>query len=112
VFPGRLVITPRFRHDLLNHLLGIPVRLEYDWRAVVVERLRPTGQAHILVEIRGQLGAVAVGRIASRRLAYELRAAGFTLVERTRWGWEAPRPVAKADLDGHVDEVPDCVCAG
>ena len=36
---------------------------------------------------------------------------GFAVVERTRWGWEAPRAVARADLDGYVDQVPACISA-
>jgi hypothetical protein len=106
-----LVITPRFKQDLFNYMLGIPESTEYDWQAVVIERLRPAGQVGVLVEVGGDLGMVAVGYRSQRRLVEALRAAGFAVVERTRWGWEAPRPVAQADLYGYVDQLPACVSA-
>jgi hypothetical protein len=111
VFPGHLVITPRFKQDLFNYMLGIPESTEYDWQAVVIERLRPAGQVGVHVEVGGDLGMVAVGYRSQRRLVEALRAAGFAVVERTRWGWEAPRPVAQADLYGYVDQLPACVSA-
>jgi hypothetical protein len=111
VFPGHLVVTPRFKQDSFNYILGIPESTEYHWQAVVIERLWPTGQVDVLVEVGGDLGKVAVGYRSQRRLVEAVRAAGFAVVERTRWGWEAPRPVAKADLYGYVDQLPTCVSA-
>jgi hypothetical protein len=111
VLPGRLVITPRLKHELLNYVLGIPPVIEYEWPAVVIDRLRPTGMAGVLVEVKGELGLVGVGFSSRDRLADVLRAAGFAVVERTRWGWEAPRRVAAAQLGEHVDHVPACIRA-
>jgi hypothetical protein len=109
VFPGRLVVTPRFSHPLLSYALGIPSSIEYDWPAVAVELLRPTGGTHVLLDIDGKLGAVAVGRLSRRRLTDALSAAGFVVVQSTRWGWEAPRPLTRDRLGTSVEQVPASV---
>jgi hypothetical protein len=109
VSPQRLAITPRLASDALNFALRIPPLTEYAWPAVVIEKLRPTGQVITLVEVDGKLGGVATGRVSQRRFVEALRSAGFKVIESTRWGWERPRPVPTADLGSHVDQLPSCV---
>jgi hypothetical protein len=107
----RLAITPRLNVDTLNFALGIPSLTEYEWPAVVIEKLRPTGQAITLIEVNGKLGHVAVGRLSQRRFDEALETARFKIIERTRWGWEAPRPIATACIAGYADQLPSCVRA-
>jgi hypothetical protein len=108
VFPRRLVVTPRFGHELFNYVLGIPRLIEYDSQAVVLQQLRPTHQTYVLLDVDGGLGSVSVGPLSVNRLRPALREAGFAVVETARWGWERPRRVASAELDGHADHVPSC----
>jgi hypothetical protein len=108
VFPHRLVVTPRFRFELANFVLGIPRLIEYDSPVVVLQRLRPTRQTHVLLDVDGGLGSVSVGPLSVDRLRRVLPEAGFAVVHTTRWGWERPRRVTAAELDGHADDLPSC----
>jgi hypothetical protein len=108
IHPGRLVVTPKLRTDALKFVLGIPDSIEYDWPAVVLERFWPTGSSHILLDVGGRLGSVGIAR-SRGRVAQALMAAGFSVVERTRVGWEKPRPVAREELGGAADWLPACV---
>jgi hypothetical protein len=103
------VVIPR--SERLGRLLDLPASIDYEWPAVVIERLLPTRQAGVLVDIDGRLGRVIVRPPSGRRLAAALRAASFAVIDVKRWGWEAPHQVSKADLNGYVDQVPASVIA-
>jgi hypothetical protein len=109
VLPNRLIVTPRFRSEVLNYVLGVPPRVEYTSGAVVLDRVRPLGLSQMLLEVNGGLGAVTVRFLAYRRLQRALSAAGFAVVGRIRWGWETPRPVEPEILGALFDEVPSVI---
>src|SRR4051794_23248205 len=77
VLPGRLVVTPRFQHEVVNYVLGLPPVVEYTSPAVVLDRLRPSRLVQILLEVNDALGAVAVRPFTCRRLHRALVTAGF-----------------------------------
>lgn len=109
IFPRKLVVTPRWEIDQLNFTLRIPPRLEYAWPTAVIEHLRPTGQAGVLLEVDGSLGRASVGLSARSRLAESARAAGFDVVHVSHWGWEAPRALSEAELPKRERRVPACI---
>jgi hypothetical protein len=51
-------------------------------------------------------------RITAEQHADWLDSAGFAVVEVQRWGREAGRPISRAILGAHADQVPACVVCG
>ncbi len=115
-FPTARLLVYRRELQIIVSPLGrllraAPDLIRYDWSAVVVQRLRPTGRRSVLVEIDAKLGSVAVSRAGRGRLRRALELGGFEVIEVERIGWEAPRAVKGTVLGAAVDRVPPCVVA-
>jgi hypothetical protein len=109
LFEGRFLVVPR--QGIAGRFSALTEAIDYEWPAVVVERKLPMLLTGLLGPIGYGLGLVGIGLLESRRLAGSLKAAGFTVIEVRRWGWEAPHVVSEQVLGGYVDQVPPCVVA-
>ena len=82
-----------------------------EWPAVVLETLLPFRSPGLLFEMSGKLARCSL-RYEAGRLRPALSQAGLSVIEVKHWGWEAPRPVARAVLGEHLAEVPPAVIRG
>jgi hypothetical protein len=105
--PHALLVRAR-RIRVFGRLLHFD-EIGYGWPTVVVEHFKPFRIPVVLIEIDGELGGVHVRNRA--RLRSGLERAGFKVIERLVWGYEAPRPVPRDALGDHVNDVPGCVVA-
>ena len=80
----------------------------YDHPAVVVQHTKPFLGATLLFEMRGRLASAAV-RWRGRALIDCLTSAGFTVIEHSRWGFEAPSAVDPEIVGAHAADLPGCV---
>lgn len=110
LFEGRFLVVPQ--RGIAGRFSSLTEAIDYRWPAVVLERKLPTRFTGALAPIGYGLGLVGIGLLEGRRLAGSLKAAGFTVIEVKRWGWEAPHTVSEQVLGGYVDQVPPCVVAG
>jgi hypothetical protein len=109
---GRFTLEPGSIYRRLGqHMSRWTEQVDYAWPAVVIETLRPTGGPGVLFEMFGELSRFTARRGERSTVRAALAEAGFSFVDVTRWGWEAPHPVPRATLGGYVDHVPAVVVA-
>jgi hypothetical protein len=103
VHPGGFSISSRFR-------VGGWANIEYDWPAVVIQRLRPLAIGpSVLFEMNGELGSCMVWWFEGERLRAALKRAGLRIIEVTHLGWERPHHVSVEALGKHATQVPRAI---
>jgi hypothetical protein len=103
IFEGGFAVRSRF-------LVGTWSDTECRWPVVVIQTLRPISGPSLLFEMNGKLASCRV-MFEGRRLRAALKRAGFTIIEVSQLGWEAPRRVSKDILGVHASEVPSAIPA-
>ncbi len=111
-FKGGFTPVSRFEWVALTRFRGGLSRqeIEYRWPVVVIQTLRPFGEAKLLFEMSGELASCTVS-FQGARLRAALDRAGLTIVEVTGWGWEAPHRVDRETLGAHARELPGAIVA-